>query len=58
MARDDLLHIYVRVPCKMIRLILDSQIKKEHLRFPGSTVTEISENGGRADKELLDCYLS
>lgn len=58
MVQDDLLYIYGRLLCKMVKLILDSEIKNEHLRFLGTRVTEISQNEGRADKELLDCYLS
>lgn len=42
----------------MIRLILDSEIKNEHLRFLDIRIIEISEKEGRADKKILDCYLS
>lgn len=58
MVQDDVLYIYVRILFKIIRLILDSEIKNEHLRFLDIGITEISEKEDRADKKIFDCYLT
>lgn len=51
----DALYIYVKRLCKVIRLILESEIKNEHMIFLVTGVIEISE---KETKKVFDCYLS
>jgi len=54
----DVLYIDVKRLCKVIRLILESEMKNEGVRFLGTGITEVSEEEDRAAKKIFDCYLS
>lgn len=58
MVQDDVLYTYVKRLHKVIRLILESEIKNEYVRFLGTGITEISEKEDKTAKKIFDCYLS